>query len=124
MRNLPQQRYQRWYGNKGDDRNSRRRETYASDADVRSANQQRSRAWRANRAAGAKVEREVYRYVGDKRVRVWSLGQISDMTGYAVSTLRLLVSQDELPEPSLPGKHRYYTGAEVKIIKAKLKKRR
>lgn len=119
-----QQRYGRWYANKGGDLAERRRERYASDQTLRTANQQRSRQWREDRAQGVAVTREIFRFVDGKRTRVYSLGQIADQTGYAANTLRLLVSEGTLPEPTIPGVHRYYTGAEVKAIKAVLKKRR
>lgn len=122
--NNSQQRYGRWYANKGGDRNERRREVYARDEERRTSNQARSRAWRQERQQGVAVSREVYRFVNGKRVRVWSLGQIADQTGYAANTLRWLVVNGELPEPTVPGVHRYYTGVEVKAIKALLKKRR
>lgn len=123
MSKTPKQRYGSWYANRGADRNERRREAYASDPELREANRLRAKEWRANRAKGAAVEREVFREVNGKRVRVYSLGQIADEVGYAASTLRLLVSSGELPEPKLGGTHRYYTAAEVRTIKAKLSKR-
>lgn len=118
------ERYRSWYGSKGPERNERRREQYAADPTIRKDNRARAKEWRENRAAGASVTREIFREVNGKRTRVYSLGQVADEAAYGVSTLRLLITQGVLPEPTLPGVHRYYTAAEVKKIKAILKKRR
>lgn len=115
---------QRWTDAHGADRNKRRREVYQRDSAVREANAQRAKEWRQQRANGAKVEREIYRFIDGKNVRVYSLGQIADQTQYAANTLRLLVQNGDLPEPQhTTGTHRYYTREEVKAIKAILKAR-
>lgn len=124
MTNPTPRQFSDWYSENRERHNQSRREAYARDPKARDRNRERSREWRRNRAEGAPVERKVYRMINGKKTRVYSVGQIADRTGYAPSTLRLLISNGELPEPTLPGAHRYYTAAEVKKIESLLRKRR
>ena len=115
--------FREWYGDNSEKLSETRQKKYREDPAVREAAKDRSRAWRENRSAGAKIARKSFAMIDGDAVRVFTIGEIADKVGRSPSNLRLLISKGELPGPMLPGVQRRYTATEVANIKSLLKKR-
>lgn len=115
---------QTWYGDNRDKVSANRRKRRAEDPKAARDAAERAREWRANRAAGARVEREIYKELDGKRVRVYSTGQVADRLGITASALKKWDANDLLPQVLFEGSHRYYTLAQVREIEKTAKKLR
>lgn len=108
----------RWYAAHSKEYNSKRRQAYANDPDLRAKAQQRAKEYRAKRAEGKKIERVLTRIVNGVEQEVFSSGYAAQQIGKTPQSLRAWETKGWLPKPTIEGKHRLYTYGQVAWVGA------
>lgn len=115
--------FQHWYEKNKESISQRRKDSYASDPEYREKLRQKSKDYRERRARGEQVQTKRYATVKGKRVRVYTTGHIADRYGVSSEYVRRLQVVGKVPPPTIPGKHRLYTGHQMMMIGKVLNKK-
>ena len=110
-----QEAYQRWYQRNSATYNESRKQKYASDPEVRQAYLERQARYRKsnprNPASG-----QHFRKIKGAEVEVFRIGTVAEMIGRTEQIIRIWERDERIPKPTVPGRHRYYTQTQVKLM--------
>lgn len=107
--------YKDWYQENKAALSAKRKERYNSDPEYRQAIIDRQRAQRASNPA-RKSDGVIFKLVGGVDRRVYRIGDMSEMAGVPLDTLRSWERKGIMPKPSVGGVHRYYTQSQIELV--------
>ena len=108
--------YQQWYEKNRVERNERRREKYAANADLRARERERVRKYRAQQQVPEDEKGRVFREWKGKRVEVFRIGTVAEMTETNAGVIRRYEKEGLIPPSVFGGENRLYTAGQVTLI--------
>jgi hypothetical protein len=109
--------FQKWYQANREEYNALRRMRYAKTPAVKKKARTQAAKYREERRAGRFSERPLFREVNGIPTRVYTLGQVSEITGIPQQTLRNWEAKNRIPPTVFPGTHRLYLKHQVQLLR-------
>ena len=108
--------FSKWYEAHKVGFNAARKAKYHSDPEYRESVLSRQRKSRKSKPREAPPSEKAYREINGVQVEVFRMGYVSQTINKSEKTIRAWESSGLIPEPTIQGKHRYYTREQVKLL--------
>lgn len=112
-----QKAFSSWYERNKESLKEKRAKKYREDPEYRQAALDRAAKQRAAAPRQPADRDQRFRVIDGIQVEVFRIGQVAEMIGRDEQTIRLWESRAVIPKPSAPGRHRYYTAAQVGLLR-------
>ena len=106
----------KWYANHREEFNALRREKYAKSIDSRKKARVRAARYRQGKREGITIDRELYRTVAGKSLRVYTTGQVAEQLECSAQMIRNWEARGWIPNSVFPDSHRLYLKHQVALI--------
>lgn len=109
--------FQKWYEANKEGFNVRRKLKYQTDPDYRNKVIDRQRKARKENPRPSQASDQHFRTVAGKQVEVFRIGHVVAQISRSEKTIRTWEAEKLIPQPSIAGKHRYYTQHQVTLLR-------
>lgn len=110
--------YQKWYESNRERLSKKRKERYRNDADLRAKAVQRQQKYREKNDRPSTKGQAKFREVNGIKTQVFRISETAEMVGCSIEFIRKYEAEGVIPLPSVKSTQRYYSGAQVKLMKA------